>query len=561
MKARCVYFTTVAMFVSALASSQNVTSERLVNASSEPESWLSYGGNYSAWRHSALDQIDRTNVSELKVAWAFQLGDVEGGLQATPLVADGTMYLIGPNNRVFALEAATGRRRWSYFHSFPADAVPIYTAQNRGVALGHGQVYFGTADNFVIALDAKTGEEVWKVNVEDSKRFGCNITSAPIVIKDLVIVGSTGGDSAHRGHIVAFDAKTGRLRWRFNTIPGPGEKGNETWSGDSWKLGGGAAWMTGSYDPELDLLYWGIGNPSSDLYGEGRLGENLYSDCVVAIDPDTGEVVWHFQEVPHDVWDYDSAYEAILVDMPVNGTMRKLLLHPNKGGYFYVLDRTDGSFIAAWAFSDSINWTTGLDENGVPQGRYEPVLGKATRICPNAAGARSWNQASYDPEASLIFNIGVEWCSMVLAREQEPEIGEAFLAGEFGKVVPPEGRDITTQLMAHHPLTGERKWSYSSKYPLLASVLSTAGGLVLTGDPAGQFFALDAATGKKLWSFETGSGHRGSPIAYAVEGKQFIAAPSGWGSLVAAWFPGIWPETEDFTSGATVFAFTLPERP
>ena len=340
-------------------------------------------------------------MKRLKVAWAFQLGDVQMGLQATPLVDDGTLYVIGPKNRVFALDAATGERRWHYFYNMP-QKYPLYGHQNRGVALGHGNVYFGTVDNFVVALDAKSGEEAWKVEVEDSSYFGCNITGAPIVVKDMVVVGSTGGDSAHRGHIVAFDAKTGRLRWRFNTIPGPGEKGHETWSGESWKYGGGAAWMTGSYDPELDLLYWGIGNPAADLYGAARKGNNLYTDCVVAIDPDAGEVVWYFQEIPHDVWDYDSAYETILIDTVLDGRERKLLVHPNKGGYMYVLDRTNGAFVAAWAFSETINWTSGLDENGIPQNRNEPVVGEAKLLCPNAAGARSWNQASYHPGKNLL---------------------------------------------------------------------------------------------------------------------------------------------------------------
>lgn len=525
----------------------------------DPEGWTTYGGNHEAWRYSPLDQVDRSNVGRLKVAWAFQLGDVESGLQSTPLVADGVLYVVGPKNRVFALDAATGERRWHYFHTMP-ETPPVYGNQNRGLALGHGHVYLGTADNFVIALDQETGEEAWRVNVEDTSYYGCNITGAPIVVKDMVIVGSTGGDSAHRGHIVAFDGRTGKLRWRFNTIPGPGEKGHETWEGDSWKYGGGAAWMTGSYDAELDLLYWGIGNPASDLYGANREGQNLYTDCVVAIDPDTGEVVWYYQEIPHDVWDYDSAYEAILIDTVLNGRERKLLVHPNKGGYMYVIDRTNGEFVTAWAFSETINWTSGLDEHGTPQNRNEPVLGEAKRICPNAAGARSWNQASYNPESGLVFNPAVEWCSMVVAREQEPEVGEVFLAGEFGEVVPPLDRPITSRVAAHDPVTGDVKWQRPSKYPLLSSILSTGGGLVFYGDPEGWFYALDEDNGAELFRFNTGAGHRGSPVSYAIEGKQYVVTPSGWGSLVSQWYPQIWPEAEGLTAGATLFAFTLPEE-
>lgn len=538
--------------------SQEVTAARIERAAAEPQNWLTYGGNYQAWRYSPLAQIDASNVSRLKVAWAFQLGEVDFGLQATPLVADGTLFVIGPKNRVFALDAATGERRWHYFYPVPEKRV-AYGHQNRGVALGHGHLYFGTVDNFVVALDAKTGEEAWKVNVEDNSYYGCNITGAPLVVKDMVIVGSTGGDSAHRGHIVAFDGKTGKLRWRFNTIPGPGEKGNETWAGESWKYGGGAAWMTGSYDPGLDLLYWGIGNPAADLYGAARKGQNLYTDCLVAIDPDAGDLVWYFQEIPHDVWDYDSAYESILVDTVLDGRERKLLVHPNKGGYMYVVDRTNGEFVTAWAFSETINWTSGLDEEGMPQNRNEPVVGEAKLICPNAAGARSWNQASYNPETKLLFNTAIEWCSMFLAREQEPRMGEVFLGGEFGKVVAPPDRAITSRLAAHDPVTGEARWSRPSKYPLLASVLSTGGGLVFYGDPEGWFYALEEKSGAELFRFNTGAGHRGSPISYAVNGKQYVVTPSGWGSLVSLWYPLIWPETEGLTAGATLFAFTLPE--
>jgi alcohol dehydrogenase (cytochrome c) len=549
----------VALFFPVLAiRAQEVTMERLNNSEKEPHNWLTYGGTYKAWRYSPLNQINASNVQKLSAAWAFQLGEVEGGLQCTPLVSDGVMYLIGPNNRVFALDAATGKKIWGYGYKYPRNERFGYGHFNRGLALAHGNVYFGSLDNFVVALDAKTGEEVWKVNVEDAKKFGCNITGAPIVVKDMVIVGSTGGDSAHRGHIVAYEGKTGKLRWRFNTIPGPGEKGNETWLGDSWKYGGGAAWMTGSYDPDLDLLYWGIGNPAADFYGEARQGTNLYTDCIVALKAATGEVAWHFQEVPHDLWDFDSAYECILIDLPVNGKPRKLLLHPNKGGYMYVVDRTNGEFVAGWKYMENVNWTTGLDDKGVPQGRKEPVVGATTLICPNWGGARSWNHATFHPRTGLLYNIGTEWCGDYLANKAEPREGRGYLGG-FVRLKPLPNGKIVNHLDAHDPITGKKRWSYESKYPLMASLLSTGGDLVFAGDPEGFFFALDARSGKRLWSFNTGSGHRGSPISYAINGKQYIATPSGWGSLAAAGLGELWPEARQFTAGATMFVFTLPE--
>ncbi len=548
----------LALVLAGATFAEEVTAPRLNTAEKEPHNWLTYGGTYNAWRYSPLNQINNSNVHKLSAAWAFQFGETEGGLQCTPLVADGVMYAVGPNNRVVALDAATGKLIWSYRHKYPRGQRFGYGHFSRGLAFGHGAVYLGSLDNFVVALDAKTGEEVWKVNVEDSKKFGCNITGAPLVVEDMVLVGSTGGDSAHRGHIIAFDGKTGKLRWRFNTIPGPGEKGNETWAGDSWKYGGGAAWMTGSYDPELKLVYWGIGNPAADFYGEARQGTNLYTDCVVALKADSGDVAWYFQEIPHDLWDYDSAYECILVDLPVRGRNRKVLIHPNKGGFVWVMDRTNGEYITGWKYMDNLNWSTGLDEKGIPQGRREPVVGTPTFICPNWGGARSWNHATYNPRTGLLYNIGIEWCGELVASKAEPREGQAYLGGFVRNRPPPSGK-VTTHLDAFDPLTGMKKWSFESKYALLASLLSTAGDLVFTGDPEGSFFALDARTGKKLWSFATGSGHRGSPITYSVNGKQFIATPSGWGSIAAQALPQFWPEAKDFTAGATLFVFSLAD--
>ena len=252
--------------------------------------WPHYGGSYRFWRYSTLDQIRRDNIKQLAPVWAFQPGVVDGGLQATPIVVDGVMYLTSSWNRVFALDATTGAELWHYYYENPRQVGIIYSPWNRGVAVSTGRVFMGTLDNSLVALDQKTGRELWKVNVEDMRQCGCNITGAPLVVKDKVIVGVTGGDSAHRGYITAFDVRTGRLAWRFWTIPGPGEKGHETWTGDSWKYGGGSSWMTGSYDPDLNLIYWGIGNPAADFYGGSRRGDNLYTDSVVALDPDTGKL-------------------------------------------------------------------------------------------------------------------------------------------------------------------------------------------------------------------------------------------------------------------------------
>jgi len=543
---------------STLSHAAEVTAERLSQAGKEPHNWLSYGGTYNAWRYSSLDQINKNNLKKLVPVWAFQTGKTDGGFSCTPLVADGVMYISSPWNRVFAINAVTGKELWHYYYPVPKEFGLIYGPWNRGVALGYVLVFMGTIDNHLVALDSKTGKEVWNVNIENVQQCGCNISGAPLVVKDKVIVGVTGGDSAHRGYINAFDAETGRRAWRFWTIPGPGEKGHETWEGDSWKNGGGSTWMTGSYDPELNLLYWGVGNPAADFYGESRSGANLYTDCMIALDPDSGELKWYYQEIPHDVWDWDSAYEAVLLDLPVKGTLRKLLVNPDKGGYTWVLDRTNGQFINAWPLADNINWISGIDAQGNLLGRKEPPVGKPTLICPSIGGGRSWNHAAYSPRTGLFYTTGIEWCQMVTVQKEEPKPGATFFGGVFELRKPPKG-EAGGHFDAVDPLTGKRQWTYKSKYPLLASALATGGDLVFTGDPEGNFLAFDAKTGEKLWSFATGSGHRGSPITYSVGGRQYVAVPSGWGSAVAGLFPQLWPESEDFPGGSTLFVFALSE--
>ncbi len=535
-----------------------VTTDRLNRAEREPQNWLHYSGTYQAWRYSPLDQIHRGNVNKLAPVWSFQTGVAEGGLQCTPLVVDGVMFLSASWNRVFAIDAASGEEIWHYYYPKPQATAEAYAPFNRGVAVAHGLVFMGTLDNFVVALDAKTGREVWKVEVESVEQCGCNITGAPLVVKDKVIVGVTGGDSAHRGYLNALDTKTGRHAWRFWTIPGPGEPGHDTWKGDSWKYGGGATWMTGSYDPELDLLYWGVGNPAADFYGESRQGDNLYTDSIVALNPDSGELKWHYQQIPYDLWDWDSAYEIVLLDLEFKGEKRKVLVNPNKGGYTWVLDRTNGEFLTAWPLAENINWIEGIDEKGNLLGRKDPAIGVPTLVCPSIGGGRSWNHGAYSPKTGLFYSTGIEWCQTLTVVEQEPRQGQVYFGGVLTLEKPQKG-EPGSHLAAYDPITGERRWIHRSKYPLLASQLATAGDLVFSGDPEGRFFALDAETGQEVWHFRTGSGHRGSPITYAVNGKQYIATPSGWGSSLAGLMTQLWPEAADFPSGSTLFVFALPD--
>jgi alcohol dehydrogenase (cytochrome c) len=520
--------------------------------------WPHYGGTQGAWRYSALDQVNRKNVKRLKLAWAFQTGDVEGGLQSTPIVVNGVMYVSTSWNDVFAIDAASGREIWHYAYSRPASLSIIYGPWNRGVAVSDDLVFIGTLDNYVVGIDRKTGREMWKTNVEDTAQCGCNITGAPLLVKGKVVVGVTGGDSAHRGYITAFDQKTGREAWRFWTIPAKGEPGNESWAGDTWKFGGGSSWMTGSYDAELNLIYWGVGNPAADFYGGDRTGTNLYTDSVVALDADTGKLKWYYQEVPHDVWDFDAAYENLLVDLPVKRQPRKLLINVNKGGYTFVIDRETGKFVSGWPVVKNLNWIHGTDEQGNLVGRNEPVPGKASLICPSIGGGRQWNQSAFSPRTGLFYTTGIEWCEEVVAGAEQPKEGQSYFGGNFTLKKPPEG-DPYGHLGAYDPVSGKQAWQYKSKYPLLASVLATAGDLIFCGDPEGYFFALDAHTGEKLWSVETGSGHRGSAVTYAVNGRQFVATPSGWGSAVGGLLQQLWPEAEHFRRGSAIFAFTLDE--
>jgi alcohol dehydrogenase (cytochrome c) len=530
--------------------------------------WPHYGGTQFSWRYSSLAQINAGNVKNLAPAWIFQTGDYAENLQSTPIVVDGTMYLITPRARVFALDAATGRPIWQYNYSASPGAIPGSEGtfvQNRGLAVSNGMVLFGTVDNNLVALDGRTGREAWRVAVDDPKQCGCNIGAAPLVAKDKVIVGGNNGDGAHRGYLTAFYVKTGRLAWRWYVVPGPGEKGNETWKGDSWKFGGGAPWLTGSFDPELNLVYWGTGNAGSDFYDHARVtgsdksrDVNLYTASVVALDADTGKLRWHYQEVPDDVWDFDSSYESILIDREIKGRTRKLLIHMNKSGLTFVLDRTTGEFLGVFSVPELQNWITGITEDGKLVGRKEPGPGRTLNYCPSVGGAKSWNSMAYSPRTGLLYMPLNELCNNVTATSEEGKEGNPFMNGGFELTLPPN-RTTFSHLDAWDPVTGKRIWSYPYKYVLLASVLATAGDLVFTGDPEGFFFALDARTGAKVWNFQTGAGNRGSPISYSVNGRQYIATPTGWqgtliGGATLALFPG-----QDWRMGSTLVVFALPQ--
>jgi alcohol dehydrogenase (cytochrome c) len=542
----------------AVALGQEVTAERLLHADQEPHNWLMYYGNYQGWRYSPLQQINTTNVQRLAVKWKFRTGSGDENFQVTPLVVDGVMYLTNQRNEIFALQAETGKILWRYTY-FQVEFSPQMPgrvwgrSQHRGVAVAGGKVFLATQDAYLVALDAKSGEVLWKTQAGDYEE-GHGFTSPPLIVKDKAILGIFTGEKPTRGFIDAYDLETGKRGWRFYTVPEPGEPGHETWGGDSWQYGCGPAWLPGTYDAELHLVYMGTGNPCPMYSGNERPGDNLYTDAIVALDPETGALRWHFQVIPHDRWDYDAANELVLVDMAaVDGKPVKALLQANKNGYVYAVDRTDGRLLYAKPFVARITWTPGLEATGRPLLGLVPTP-KGEVICPSAYGAKSWNHMAYHPERRQVYIPASDMCQRMTQVQMEPRRGAMYYGGE-GRTLS-EGADGI--LEALDVQTGEIRWQYRSKYPMMASVLATGGGLVLTGDVEGNALAFDAANGERLWTFNTGSGHRGSPITYAVGGKQYIAVPSGWGGVAAGGFARTFLELADAPRGSTLFVFGLP---
>jgi alcohol dehydrogenase (cytochrome c) len=534
--------------------SQEVTFDRLLHADKDPNNWITYFRDYRGWRFSPLEQINTTNVKRLVPKWIF---DLEGtGLQLTPLVVDGVMYVTNSNHHFFALDAATGKMLWRYRHKLPED-IPsrIWGRWNRGVAVVDGKVIAGTMDAHVIALDAKTGKSLWQIKAGDYKT-GEGITSPPIIAKNKAILGVAPLEFIRRGFVAAYNIETGEELWRFYTVPGPGEPGNETWGGDSWKHGGAAPWIPGTYDPTLNLFYLGTGNPvPMFLHSDVRPGDNLYSDSLLALDADTGKLRWHFQHIPHDLWDLDSQAEPVLVDTDIGGKPVQALVQAHKNGYIYAFARATGQLLYAKPYVPRINWTKGLDATGRPTPNVSPTPAGAV-FCPSFVGAKNWNHTAYNPVTGYLYVATSDLCAKMTTVPVEPQPGVPYLGGELALV--PEGAYGMVQ--AIEVKTGEIKWQFRTKYPLLASVLATGGGLVFTGEPSGTFFALDARTGELRWQFNMGSGHRASAISYAVDGKQYLPVPAGWAGLAAIVLPGAFPEAEDFPQASTLVVFSLFEE-
>ncbi|HWB99605.1 MAG TPA: PQQ-dependent dehydrogenase, methanol/ethanol family, partial [Bryobacteraceae bacterium] len=485
-----------------------------------PANWLSYNGSYNSQRYSQLKQIDLQNVATMVPKWIFHMPGAER-LESVPVVVDGVMYVSQPNE-VYALDGRSGRVIWEYRHQ-PA----MRRGPNRGVAVYSNKVYFGTPDARLVALDALTGNLLWQVQMADPKDgYWCPV--APLPVKGKIIMGIAPGDHGLNGWLDAYDAQTGERAWRWNAIPRPGEPGNETWSGESWKTGGGNTWLTGSYDPELNLIYWGIGNPAPDFNGDYRKGDNLYTESMVALDADSGKLKWHFQFTPHDVYDWDAVEIPILVDAPYQGQTRKLLVQANRNGFYYVLDRTTGEFLHGTPFVKLLNWASGLTKTGRPiqVPGVEPSL-QGTKICPATAGATNWMSPAYHPETNWFYVVAMEGCGInTKSADKFQPGGHPYMA--TGYIESPE-EPWQMHVRALNLTTGKIEWDYpqTGSRAYGAGLLATAGGLIFAGDDQGELTALDARSGKVLWHFNTGQRISASPVTYSYQGKQYIALGAG----------------------------------
>ena len=500
-----------------------VTYERLKDATKDSGNWLTYSGNYQGWRYSPLDQVTRANAGKLKTKWVYQMSTTHT-VETTPLVADGVMYISQPPSDVIALDAETGRQFWRYRRVLPAKINTCCGQVNRGVALLGDRVFVGTVDAHLVALDAKTGEVLWDVQVADYKT-GHSITVAPLAVKDMIVCGISGGEYGIRGFLDAYDSKSGKRKWRFWTIPEPGQPGSESWTGDAWKTGGGPTWVTGSYDVAQNLIIWGTGNPSPDWNGDNRPGDNLYSDSAIALDADTGKLKWHFQFVPHDVHDWDAVQVPVLVDDEWQGKPRKLVYWAHRGAFYYVLDRETGKFLTGKAFAKQ-TWAKGLDANGKPirLPNIDPSV-EGTYVWPGVQGATNWYSPSYNPLTKYFYLAVWENRSVYRKGDQEYSPGNRFI-GSVPLIDLPEEPGHGA-IRALNPKTGEMIWDYPLHTKPWAGVLSTAGKLVFGGSDEGYFFALDAETGKEVWRMNTGGVIRANPIAYMSQGKQLITIAAG----------------------------------
>ncbi len=504
-----------------------VAPERLVNADAEPGLWLTYSGSYRSTRFSLLDQITTDNVSDLRPIWVYQPPGT-GTLEVTPVVVDGVMYVTSTPAFVMALDLQSGRPLWEWSRPMPEDLRNLgFPRVNRGVAVVGDAVYVGTLDGYLVAIDARSGTERWAVQVGENAT-GHSVTMAPLAVEDMIVVGISGGEAGIRGYLDAYDAKTGERRWRLWTVPGPGEPGNDTWAGDSWVHGGAPTWLTGSYDPDLGLLYWGTGNPGPDWNGDVRLGDNVYSCSLLAVDVRTGTLRWHFQFTPHDVHDWDANQIPILLDLELDGRARKVVATANRNAFYYLLDRETGEFLLGTPYSTQ-TWAEGLDAAGRPilQPDKEPTL-EGNLVYPSLQGATNWNSPAYSPRTGL-FYVPVREMGSYYYKSDVEYVEGAYYTGGGERALREEAWGAVRALDAK---TGEMAWDFRLPSPPWAGLMATAGGLVFGGSNEGNFFALDATSGEARWQFQAGGLVRSAPMSYMDDGQQRVAIAAGHAIVV-----------------------------
>ncbi len=535
-----------------------VTSDRLLN-SAKDEGWLMYLRAYNSQAYAPFDQINTHNVKKLKEAWSYPI-PIKNGFEAPPIINGREMIVTTPLDHVYAFDAVTGKLLWKY--DYPLNKLALRTVccdvVNRGVALYGNNAYLETLDDHVVALDARTGKQVWDTTIYPDPGVGYFMTGAPLVVDNEVIVGCGGGEYGARGFLVALDPASGKQLWKTYTIPEPGKPGGDTWPGDTYKHGGGNVWVTGSYDPETDTLFWGVGNPGPWL-SSVRQGKNLYSDSILALDPKTGNIKWYFQATPNDPWDYDAVNTLVLADITYQGQPRKVLYQANRNGWFLVVDRTNGKLIYAEPFSK----TTAIkgytpDGDAIINTAEVPQLGKEVFTCPAFFGGNNWWAPSFNPNTGYAYVPTQQTCMKIAGKDSGPyKPGLAYLQESF-EVEPAPGTHGWGELQAIDLATGKQVWKHDTKMPWNDGTLSTAGGLVFSGTPDQKFYAFDAKSGKILWTHRMSSGVLGQPVSFEVDGKQYVAVSAGWGGVSPLWGgPKMVPLFKNIPLGGRVYVFTL----
>jgi alcohol dehydrogenase (cytochrome c) len=519
----------LAVFASYGASAQ--TADQLVKGATDTSNVLNYGMGYNLQRFSPLKLINKDNAKNLVPVWNYSFAD-DRSEESQPLVYQGVIY-VTTHNATMAVDAKTGKQIWKTKVEYPAETPRIVCCGiiNRGAAIFDGKLFRTTLDANVIALDAKTGKELWREKAADIKE-GYSMTVAPLVADGVVLTGISGAEFGTRGFIDGWDPQTGKHLWRTHTIPSPDEPGGDTWKGDTWKLGGGSTWITGSYDPELNTVYWGVGNPGP-FNSAVRPGDNLFTCSVLALDPRTGKIKWHYQFSPNNPFDYDSVAEMVLADMTVEGKPTKVLMDANRNGFFYVLDRTNGKLLAANPYV-KVNWATGIDmKTGRPietDVSKDARDGKKVTVYPSILGGKNWEPMSFNPQTGLAYANTLAFGGHYKTEPVTYKAGEWYLGMDLTDLWE-WGDGPRGHLKAIDPLTGKTKWEAPSDIPRFSGVLSTAGGVVFSGQLTGEFEAFDADSGKKLWQFQTGSGIEGQPVTWQQDGVQYVAVTSGYGGV------------------------------